>query len=349
MRGHPELAAWGERRSRRRAAVFVGSDHIRGVLEEVVGHVERVHEVPPGVDVDEWRPRPRAEALGRPARRGTPRPAEPRQRERAAPGRGQRRAARASSSHGDEPTGRLLRQAPLQQGRPRPARGAAGRRRARRDRRLRRLPRRARAPRRPDGRSSPARSSTATSSTCCRWRTRPSCRRSSPRRSGWSPPRLPPPARRRSSPATRASPRSPRGSRRSTRRSSATSRRSRPATSAELAAKLSELLALPAADRAALSEAARRADARALELGGRRAAPARTVHHTLRRMADARCRRAPARGPRALRRRRTDFTVAVEEEFALLDPEHARPRQPLRGGPGGRAGHRARAATSSAS
>ena len=45
------------------AAVFVGSEHIRAVLEEVVGHVERVHEVPPGVDVEEFRPRPRDEAL----------------------------------------------------------------------------------------------------------------------------------------------------------------------------------------------------------------------------------------------------------------------------------------------
>src|SRR5205814_2145816 len=44
-------------------AVFVGSSHIRTVLEEIVGHVERVHEVPPGVDVDEFRPRARADAL----------------------------------------------------------------------------------------------------------------------------------------------------------------------------------------------------------------------------------------------------------------------------------------------
>jgi glycosyltransferase involved in cell wall biosynthesis len=36
--------------------VFVGSGHIRAVLEEVVGHVDRVHEVPPGVDVEEFRP-----------------------------------------------------------------------------------------------------------------------------------------------------------------------------------------------------------------------------------------------------------------------------------------------------
>ena len=36
--------------------VYVGSAHIREVLEEVVGHVDRVHEVPPGVDVDEFVP-----------------------------------------------------------------------------------------------------------------------------------------------------------------------------------------------------------------------------------------------------------------------------------------------------
>jgi glycosyltransferase involved in cell wall biosynthesis len=45
------------------SAVFVGSSHIRDVLAEVCGHVDRVHEVPPGVDVEEWRPRAREEAL----------------------------------------------------------------------------------------------------------------------------------------------------------------------------------------------------------------------------------------------------------------------------------------------
>ena len=45
------------------AAVFVGSEHIRSVLEEIVGQVEHVTEVPPGVDVESFRPRPRAEAL----------------------------------------------------------------------------------------------------------------------------------------------------------------------------------------------------------------------------------------------------------------------------------------------
>jgi glycosyltransferase involved in cell wall biosynthesis len=63
MRGNPELQAWGRQALAGAGAVFVGSEHIRGVLEEVVGHVERVHEVPPGVDVAEFRPRPRDEAL----------------------------------------------------------------------------------------------------------------------------------------------------------------------------------------------------------------------------------------------------------------------------------------------
>ena len=63
MRGNAELAAWGRDALSAAEAVFVGSAHIRAVLEAVVGHVERVHEVPPGVDVDEFRPRPRAQAL----------------------------------------------------------------------------------------------------------------------------------------------------------------------------------------------------------------------------------------------------------------------------------------------
>jgi glycosyltransferase involved in cell wall biosynthesis len=63
MRGKEELSAWGRESLAGAAAVFVGSDHIRRVLEDVVGHVDRVHEVPPGVDVDEFRAAARAEAL----------------------------------------------------------------------------------------------------------------------------------------------------------------------------------------------------------------------------------------------------------------------------------------------
>ena len=65
MRGNPRLAEWGRDMLAGAQAVFVGSAHIRSVLEDVVGHVERVHEVPPGVDVEEFRPEPRDVALER--------------------------------------------------------------------------------------------------------------------------------------------------------------------------------------------------------------------------------------------------------------------------------------------
>jgi glycosyltransferase involved in cell wall biosynthesis len=63
MRGNEELSMWGRESLARAEAVFVGSGHIREVLEDVVGRVDHVVEVPPGVDVDEFRPVPRAQAL----------------------------------------------------------------------------------------------------------------------------------------------------------------------------------------------------------------------------------------------------------------------------------------------
>ena len=77
MRGNDQLAAWGRESLARARATFVGSEHISGVLEEIVGHVDRVHEVPPGVDVEDFKPEPRAEALERlldEARRDPPNP-----------------------------------------------------------------------------------------------------------------------------------------------------------------------------------------------------------------------------------------------------------------------------------
>jgi glycosyltransferase involved in cell wall biosynthesis len=65
MRGNEELSAWGRETLQPAEAVVVGSEHIRAVLEDVVGHVERVHEVPPGVDVELFHPQPRQEALER--------------------------------------------------------------------------------------------------------------------------------------------------------------------------------------------------------------------------------------------------------------------------------------------
>jgi glycosyltransferase involved in cell wall biosynthesis len=63
MRGNDELSAWGREALRGAERVYVGSAHIRRVLEEVVGHVDRVEEVPPGVDIDAFRPEERAAAL----------------------------------------------------------------------------------------------------------------------------------------------------------------------------------------------------------------------------------------------------------------------------------------------
>jgi glycosyltransferase involved in cell wall biosynthesis len=63
MRGNVELAAWGRESLAEATATFVGSAHIRSVLEQVVGHVDRVYEVPPGVDVEEFKPEQRAAAL----------------------------------------------------------------------------------------------------------------------------------------------------------------------------------------------------------------------------------------------------------------------------------------------
>jgi glycosyltransferase involved in cell wall biosynthesis len=63
MRGRPELERWGADALARADATYVGSAHIREVLEDVVGHVDDVFEVPPGVDVDEFRLERRDDAL----------------------------------------------------------------------------------------------------------------------------------------------------------------------------------------------------------------------------------------------------------------------------------------------
>ena len=63
MRGNEELSRWGAETLAGAEAVYAGSEHIRNVLEDVCGQVERVRIVPPGVDVDEFRPEPREEAL----------------------------------------------------------------------------------------------------------------------------------------------------------------------------------------------------------------------------------------------------------------------------------------------
>ena len=63
MRGRDDLSQWGAETLAGADVVYAGSEHIREVLDDVCGHTERVEIVPPGVDVDEFRPEPRDEAL----------------------------------------------------------------------------------------------------------------------------------------------------------------------------------------------------------------------------------------------------------------------------------------------
>ena len=63
VRGNDDLCAWARESLGGATEVLAGSEHIRAVLEEVVGWTERVRVVPPGVDVEELRPEPRKEAL----------------------------------------------------------------------------------------------------------------------------------------------------------------------------------------------------------------------------------------------------------------------------------------------
>ena len=77
MRGNERLSRWGGVALAGAAATIVGSEHIRDVLAEICGTVDRVHTIPPGVDVELWRPAPRAEALDalvRQARKDPPNP-----------------------------------------------------------------------------------------------------------------------------------------------------------------------------------------------------------------------------------------------------------------------------------
>jgi glycosyltransferase involved in cell wall biosynthesis len=117
MRGRPELERWGAEVLAGADATYVGSAHIREVLEDVVGHVERVHEVPPGVDIDQFTVRPRDEAFAALIEEARNDPPNPRNANERLPDDGN--AARlASFLAGDEPTvvyvGKLIEQKGVQ-------------------------------------------------------------------------------------------------------------------------------------------------------------------------------------------------------------------------------------------
>ncbi len=123
MRGRPALEQWGRQVLDTASAVFVGSKHIRDVVGDVCGHVDRVFEVPPGVDVDEWLPAPRDEAraaLLAEARLDPPNPGNG--NERLPDERNAQRLARFPRRR--QADGRLLRQAHPQQRRPAASRGS---------------------------------------------------------------------------------------------------------------------------------------------------------------------------------------------------------------------------------
>ena len=64
MRGDAELCAWGRSSLAGARAVLAGSEHVVGVLDDLLGPLAApVRVVPPGVDVEHLRPVPRAEAL----------------------------------------------------------------------------------------------------------------------------------------------------------------------------------------------------------------------------------------------------------------------------------------------
>ena len=66
IRGNAELQRWARLSLAGAREVYVGSEHVRKALQETVGpgpHLSRVREVPPGVDVELFRPRERAAAL----------------------------------------------------------------------------------------------------------------------------------------------------------------------------------------------------------------------------------------------------------------------------------------------
>ena len=63
MRGNEELSTWARESLAGATDVIAGSEHIRAVIEDVVGWTGRVRVVPPGVDVEEFRPEPREEAF----------------------------------------------------------------------------------------------------------------------------------------------------------------------------------------------------------------------------------------------------------------------------------------------
>jgi glycosyltransferase involved in cell wall biosynthesis len=117
MRGRPELEHWGREMLAAADATYVGSEHIRAVLEEVIGHVDRVHTVPPGVDVGEFTLQDRPTALADLLAEAAADPPNPGRRDERLPDEDNAERFRKFLS-GDEPTvlyfGKLIEQKGVQ-------------------------------------------------------------------------------------------------------------------------------------------------------------------------------------------------------------------------------------------
>jgi glycosyltransferase involved in cell wall biosynthesis len=117
MRGNEELCRWAGESLASATAVVAGTEHVRRVVREVLGPgpwLDLVRIVPPGVDVEEFRPREKREALAglvAEAERDPPNPPGEHDQRRPDEGNAERFAA---FLEGDEPTvvfvGRISRE-----------------------------------------------------------------------------------------------------------------------------------------------------------------------------------------------------------------------------------------------
>jgi glycosyltransferase involved in cell wall biosynthesis len=117
MRGRPELERYGRETLAAADATYVGSEHIRRVLDEVVGRVDPVLTVPPGVDVDQFTLQERSAALADLLHEARADPPNPGNAEERLPDEGNAERL-ASFLAGDEPTvvyfGKLIEQKGVQ-------------------------------------------------------------------------------------------------------------------------------------------------------------------------------------------------------------------------------------------
>jgi glycosyltransferase involved in cell wall biosynthesis len=106
LRGNRELAAWAREKLAGASAIVAGTEHVKRALAEITGpgaHLERTRVVPPGVDVEELTPEPREEALAGLLREARADPPNPGRRDERLPDPGNAERLERFLA-GDEPT-----------------------------------------------------------------------------------------------------------------------------------------------------------------------------------------------------------------------------------------------------